>query len=207
MPRHWFALLALLAVCACARHHPGETSDAQPRAWRSVATDDDRTRIRDWRKAWTEALAKAQGSGHGAEIAGEGVLLEPDTALSWRDPPPGAYRCRTVKLGAQEKGMPDFVSYPFYPCRIGSARGELDLAVTEGPQRPVGFMLPDKNQRLVFLGALQLGDETRALAYGVDPQRDMAGIVQRIGERRWRLVLPYPTFESTLDVVEIAPAA
>jgi hypothetical protein len=34
----------------------------------------------------------------------------------------------------------------------------------------------------------------------------MAGLVERIGARRWRLVLPYPRFESTLDVIEIVPA-
>jgi hypothetical protein len=41
--------------------------------------------------------------------------------------------------------------------------------------------------------------------YGRDANRDMAGIVQRIGPRRWRLVLPYPHFESLLDVVELVP--
>jgi hypothetical protein len=34
----------------------------------------------------------------------------------------------------------------------------------------------------------------------------MAGVVERIGERRWRLVLPYPAFESTIDIVELIPA-
>jgi hypothetical protein len=34
----------------------------------------------------------------------------------------------------------------------------------------------------------------------------MAGVVERIGERRWRLVLPYPNFESTIDVLELLPA-
>jgi len=27
-----------------------------------------------------------------------------------------------------------------------------------------------------------------------------------IGERRWRLLLPYPKYESTIDVVELTPA-
>jgi hypothetical protein len=59
---------------------------------------------------------------------------------------------------------------------------------------------------MVFLGTLQLGDEQRALQYGRDRERDMAGVVERIGERRWRLVLPYPHFESTIDIVELVPA-
>ena len=52
-----------------------------------------------------------------------------------------------------------------------------------------------------------LGDETRAMRYGIDPGRDMAGAVERIGPRKWRLILPYPRFESTLDVVELIPAS
>jgi hypothetical protein len=34
----------------------------------------------------------------------------------------------------------------------------------------------------------------------------MTGLVERIGARRWRLVLPAPHFESGLDVVELTPA-
>jgi len=34
----------------------------------------------------------------------------------------------------------------------------------------------------------------------------MAGLIERIGTRRWRVVLPYPHFESVLDVVELIPA-
>jgi hypothetical protein len=33
----------------------------------------------------------------------------------------------------------------------------------------------------------------------------MIGLVQRIGDRRWRLVLPRPAHESLLDVIEIVP--
>ena len=50
-----------------------------------------------------------------------------------------------------------------------------------------------------------LGDESRADAYGVDPMRDVAGYVERIGANRWRLVLPDPAFESLLDVIELVP--
>ncbi|MDB5668625.1 MAG: hypothetical protein JWL74_1575, partial [Alphaproteobacteria bacterium] len=35
--------------------------------------------------------------------------------------------------------------------------------------------------------------------------RDMAGIVERIGDRRWRIVLPRPSFESIVDVLELVP--
>ena len=57
----------------------------------------------------------------------------------------------------------------------------------------------------MFLGTLVLGDETRAMQYGRDQDRDLAGWVERIGDNRWRLILPYPHFESTLDVIELVP--
>jgi hypothetical protein len=58
----------------------------------------------------------------------------------------------------------------------------------------------------VFLGTLVLGDETRALQYGQDEMRDVAGYVERIGPDRWRLIMPKPHFESQMDVMELTPA-
>jgi hypothetical protein len=49
-------------------------------------------------------------------------------------------------------------------------------------------------------------DERRPVAYGHAAGRDVAGVVERIGERRWRLVLPYPRFGAALDVIELVPA-
>jgi hypothetical protein len=54
---------------------------------------------------------------------------------------------------------------------------------------------------------MELGDEKRPMRYGRDVNRDMAGLIERIGPQRWRVVLPYPRFESVLDVVELVPAS
>src|SRR5437764_12785068 len=70
-------------------------------AWREVATADDRERLRDWRKSFTDALDAAKKSGHSAEIAREGALLDPDAALGSGAIPNGMYRCRVIKLGAK----------------------------------------------------------------------------------------------------------
>src|SRR3546814_14282978 len=75
-----------------------------------------------------------------------------------------------------------------------------------GSQRPVGLIFPDNLKRQIFLGTLELGDEEMALNYGSDRMRDMAGLVERIGDNRWRLVLPAPAYESLLDVIELVPA-
>jgi hypothetical protein len=52
-----------------------------------------------------------------------------------------------------------------------------------------------------------LADETRAMQYGVDEDRDVAGFVERVGANRWRLVMPKPHFESIMDVMELVPAS
>ena len=140
-----------------------------------------------------------------AEIAREGVLLEPDAALRGVAPPPGDYRCRVLKVGGQGEGLLDYVAYPLFDCRISAGAGPMDFVKLTGSQRPVGRLFADSDRRLVFLGTLQLGDEQGILRYGHDRQRDMIGLLERIGERRWRLAFPYPAFESTLDVIELVP--
>jgi hypothetical protein len=87
------------------------------------------------------------------------------------------------------------------------AEGEVSsLYQVAGKQRPVGLLFDDSPSRAVFLGTLVLGDETKPMVYGQDTQRDLAGFVDRIGPRRWRVALPSPRFESLLDVVELTPA-
>lgn len=96
----------------------------------------------------------------------------------------------------------------WFACRIGTAQGTSVVSLTklDGSQRPVGTIYPDTDARAIFLGTMQLGDEKRPMSYGRDANRDMAGLIERIAERRWRVVLPYPRFESVLDVVELVPA-
>jgi len=65
----------------------------------------------------------------------------------------------------------------------------------------------DDPERLIFLGSLALGDEQQPLAYGDDPKRDMAGVLDRIGPFKWRLVIPWPQSTSKLDVFELTPVA
>lgn len=179
---------------------------APPLDWRTVATLADRDRLRRWRSAWLEALERARASGSGPAIAAQGALLMPDAQLADPLPTPGQYRCRVFKLGAKSAGMLDYIAYPPFTCRIDRDGDLLRFEKLSGSQRPVGRIFPDAGGRPVFLGTLMLGDETRAMAYGRDDDRDMAGFVDRVGERRWRLVLPLPAFESLVDVIELVPA-
>lgn len=172
--------------------------------WREVATENDRRRLRSWRDAWVAALPLAKRGGGAAVIAAEGPLFNPDRNLRDPAPPAGDYRCRTFKLGGQGRAGLDYVAYPWFRCRVGAdgAFSKLD-----GSQRPVGVIYPHSSGRAVFLGTLNLGDERRVLRYGRDRNRDMAAFVERVEERRWRMVFPYPRFESLLDVIELVPAS
>lgn len=199
-------IAAALAGCGTHRGAPKAAAPAAAPDWHDIATASDRGRLRNWRSAFVAGLRKAAASGYGADVAGEGALLAPDAAIAWKDPPAGAYRCRTIKLGAKSTGMLDYAAYPGFTCRIRAEDGMMSFAKLTGSQRPIGLLLPDAG-RMVFLGTLQLGDEGRALEYGRDRERDMAGLIERIGEDRWRLILPYPHFESTVDVIELVPAA
>ncbi|HEX8467672.1 MAG TPA: DUF4893 domain-containing protein [Allosphingosinicella sp.] len=199
-------LLAPLLLTACASDEAGPAAAVPAVAgWRTIATDFDLERVRKWRTAWVRSIAKARASGHSAEIGREGLLLEPDSGLREVAPPTGDYRCRVLKVGARSEGLLDYVAYPSFDCRISAGAGAMDFVKLTGSQRPVGRLFADGERRMVFLGTLQLGDEQGVLRYGHDRQRDMIGLLERIGERRWRLAFPYPAFESTLDVIELVP--
>lgn len=201
-----FLLLATLSLSSCAAIAPKSRIVEQPSVdWRAVATPADRVRLRDWRSSFTDALAAARKSGHAADIAREAELLNPDAALGGGPISNGMYRCRVIKLGGKSPGLLDYVAYPAFACRIRPQLGVQGLAKLNGSQRYIGLIFPGDELRQIFLGTLALGDETRATQYGVDAQRDVAGFVERIGSRRWRLIMPNPAFESTFDVLELVP--
>lgn len=191
---------------ATAAPAPAPASAAAVPDWRRVATAADRARLAGWRGAWVRALSSARAAGHGRAIEAEGALLQPDAALEDPMPPAGRYRCRMTKLGARQAGLLDYIAYPAFACRVTVADGAMTLTKTTGSQRPVGIVLPGDARHGVFLGTIVLGDERIAQRYGRDPERDMAGRVERIGPHRWRLVLPEPRWESLTDVLELVPA-
>jgi len=199
------ALVGVVVVPVAVR--AAETSETQRGSgWRAVATERDRVRIRDWRRSWVAGLSAAKRS-NADKVAREGALLEPDAAELNPVPPVGTYRCRTIKLGGAGSGTLAYVDYPAFTCRIAERGGQLTLAKLTGSQRPIGRLYPDGPRRMIFLGTLQLSDERRMLAYGADADRDMAGLLERVGRAKWRLVFPRPTFESIIDVIELVPAS
>ena len=200
-------LLALFALSACATApQSGAVIERPVRDWRAVATADDRGRLRDWRSAFVEGLREARAAGHQAEIAREGVLLDPDAALGGGPVPNGDYRCRVIKLGSKSDGLLPYIAYPAFRCRIEQEKDLQGFAKLTGSQQQVGLIFPGDALRQVFLGTLILGDESRSMQYGRDQDRDIAAFVERIGPARWRMIMPRPHYESDIDVLELVPA-
>jgi hypothetical protein len=206
--------LPLLAGCSTSpKLPPGVTPQVtvgpalKADVWKQVATATDEDRIARLGLAWQEALAEARKSA-AADIRKEGALLLPRAALPRPAPTPGSYYCRLIKLGKATSKSVAFERFKPFFCYVEVEEDLLTIVKQTGSQRPAGRLWDDDDPtRLVFLGSLALGDEQQPVAYGDDPKRDMAGVLERIGPFRWRLVIPWPQSTSKLDVFELTPVA
>lgn len=173
--------------------------------WRGPITANDRDRLNRLDRAWSQALGEARRTEGSGDLASVGNLIDPDAARPGAEPPVGDYRCRTVKLGNQGRGGLGYVVYGWFDCRVERTANGLRFSKLTGSQRQTGLLFPEAADRMIFLGGLALSDEPAANSYGQNPERDIVGAWERFGDRRWRLVMPYPVFESTLDLLEVVP--
>lgn len=171
--------------------------------WRADAKRADVRRIERLDEAWREALAEVRRDGHGRDLRALGPLADPRVSLARPQPTPGAYRCRTIKLGTQGAG-PSYIAYGWFRCRVElTPGGDLILEKTTGSQRQAGSLYPDASKRLVFLGAVAWGADEGRAQYGASPERDQVGVFERVGVNQYRLALPWPQQESKLDILEL----
>ncbi|WP_162789183.1 MULTISPECIES: DUF4893 domain-containing protein [Sphingomonas] len=205
--------VALLAGCAqpAARpvgHPVSQVAAPKADAWQGVASRADIDRIARIRQAWDEGLSEARATGNRRDVEAEGALLKGDSALARPAPTPGSYECRMVRLGRTEPRGKAFEKFKPFFCYVEVDGNLLTIVKQTGSQRPAGRLWEDDNpERLIYLGSLALGSEEQPKAYGDDPKRDMAGVFERIGPFRWRLVIPWPQAQSKLDVYELTPVA
>ena len=178
----------------------------EPAEWERVANDEDKGKLGRLESAWAEALNDARRAGFAKQIRDEGALLEPRTSLPRAAPPPGAYNCRLVKLGSQGARSKAYIAYKPFFCFVGVNDDQLSITKSTGSRRPGGYLYEtDKSGRLIFLGSEALGTDDAPIAYGEDPKRNMAGVFERHGDFRYRLVVPWPRTDSKLDVFELIP--
>lgn len=199
---------ALLAACASAPPPPAPPSGNAPalRDWRGIITAFDRDRYARREAAWDLALQQARRQRGSGDLRALGDLIDPDAQRPGVAPPVGDYRCRTVKLGSQdgEDGL-GYVVYGWFACRIERTPNGLKFSKLTGSQRPAGLLFPEDDRQMVMLGSMALAAEPAANSYGQRPDRDLVAVLERIGERRWRLVIPWPQNESNLDLIELVP--
>jgi hypothetical protein len=211
------ALLALaLSACAIFERPPPRSSapvavllpPTKADIWLKVASAQDADRLRRLSAAWAEGLKEARGARLLSALREEGDLVRPEAALARPAPTPGSYNCRLVRLGNSGRRAPALERFKPFFCYV-EVEGELLTIVKQtGSERPAGRLWEDDvSTRLVFLGSKALGDKESPKAYGEDPRRDMAGVLERIGPMRWRLVIPYPRSGARLDVFELTPVA
>jgi hypothetical protein len=185
----------------------GEVVVADEPRWRSAASADDLGRLEQVEAAWRQAIAGAREAGFARQIEEEGKLLDPSAALPQPAPTPGSYLCRLIRLGAERPRARAFVSYRPFFCHVGVDSDQLFLTKQTGSERPTGYLWEDGGEnRLIFLGIMATGDGDDQIAYGEDPERNVAGLFERVAPFRFRLVVPRLRPDITLDVLELVPA-
>ncbi len=188
----------------------GATVTVEPQrvseTWKRIATLPDHGRINRLGLAWHQSLAEARPR-HRGDIASEAQLLVPRAGLPQPAPTPGSYNCRMIRIGKTDRKSPVFEKFKPFFCYVQiDDQGGLAITKQTGSQRPAGRLWPDDDPtRMMFLGSLALGDEQDPLAYGDDPKRNMAGVFERIGPFRWRLVIPWPQNGAKIEVFELTP--
>jgi hypothetical protein len=189
------------------------------RNWQDAAAGADRKRLARLWEAWTGALADVAAHGETPALTALGPVAVPDAGTMHANPDdriaspakgplpgPGAYLCRTIRLGQQENGAQASrvqAGEP-QPCRIDIQDTGLWFEQEAGSNRLAGRLYAD-GDRLVFLGATALRGEMGVMPYRADPERNAVGALRALGPAHWRLELPWPSWQSTLDLVEITP--
>ncbi len=174
--------------------------------WRQVVSAGHAANLGRLDQAWRLGRAEAEDKGFAEQVEALGPLVDPNAGQQGRlQPPPGTYRCRTIKLGTNSPGGPGYLEYPFFRCTIElTPGGDLILTKVTGSQRTRGLLYPDTDRRLIYVGAAAgSAQETSYPDYGDDPLRDQVGVFERIGADRWRLAIPWPKVDSKLEILEL----
>jgi hypothetical protein len=174
--------------------------------WRERATAADIERLEKWKEALEIGRSGVTGAGQGALLAARSPLFKTDAALAGSDIPQGLYNCSITKLDGDADGGLPYIAYPAFKCRIVDQNGRKHFTKLTGSQRTIGWIDKAAGNQSVYLGSLIYHYENALVPYGQTAKRDQAAVVQRIGSKRWRMIFPFPAYESKVDVMELTPA-
>lgn len=201
---------AALSLAACSTTKPEGVSVvsveqvAEP-GWRGTISAEDKARLEALPSTW--AAVRGQAERRSKNLwAGQAELVAADAALDHPALPPGSYNCRLVSLGQKTaRGAAVRTFNPFFCYVRGEGADGLSFTKQTGTDLPGGWLHADGDRRYVFLGAKQRKPGDNSLGYGIEGDRDLAGVVERIAPFRWRLVVPWRNGKPGLDVYELTP--
>jgi hypothetical protein len=162
-----------------------------------IMTAADKTRLAGFEAARTKAVAEASAGGIARDVAVlDRLLAKPAISFSDFDMT-GDWQCRTIKAG----GLGALVIYGWFKCKVTNDGSGWMLEKLTGSQRTKGRFYTESDTRLTYLGSFYVaGDPTKP--YGSGRESDQVGYAVRTGPAEWRIELPLPEYESTLDVLE-----
>jgi hypothetical protein len=109
------------------------------------------------------------------------------------------------RFGGESRGRGALSLVGSFFCFISVEGRQLRFVRETGSPRPVGFLYEDSDDtRLVFVGTTAERRETSVPAYGDRLDRDVVGVMQRVGNFRYRLVLPWRG-DTPIELYELTP--
>lgn len=211
------SLFLLLGLSLAACQTPARNAPPPPRgtvvveeveAWREAATPAGLAALDALETRWGAAIADAKRRGATRMIAAERPLLDPQAALPRAAPGPGPYRCRLLRVAAPGTRIRGIAVSRSAFCFIGVEDDQLSLTSEITGHRLAGYLQDTKSSRqLIFLGATAGARGQPAVGYGEDAPRDRVGRFERVGEFRYRLIVPAPVAPELLVFELIAASA
>jgi len=172
--------------------------------WQDDAAPADVQRLAQLAQSRVKGLNEAEAAAPGDRASIQSLLQSGAVAATPRALT-GKWRCRTMKLG----GLTPAIVYSWFSCRITDHGGTLKFEKLTGSQRTSGTLYPD-GDGYVYLGASYVTGEkphpysgNHAGAGSDITPDDQIGRLTLLYDGRARLELPYPTRESTFDVIEL----
>ena len=208
--RAWRPQLRLPQVARsdrAARPARGDRAEGAPDA-ADLLLPQDREKVARLRQTVTAALFEGLAARRPDEsaLAASREVLTAGVLPLGPEPLVGAYRCRTLKHG----GALAITAYRYWDCAVTSEGGDLILAKPSGSQRMIGRLMVSPSLGADGLtGLLYAGTEYGAggtPAPYPDGERTEVGLFERIGEDRYRLMIPEPGIEGRLDVIDLVRA-